>query len=137
MLSNHGIRSHEPTMMDGVLLATCRTKTHPMQAHGQGISMVYFYSNLYLNQKYSQSIFSLLQTLFSQSNSIKEHMKRFYIQFTIKSHYTKPKVDLQWLRRQLNDIPKDVFMSFKPTKHKSTIHTRRIILRVSHPETTP
>ena len=57
-------------------------------------------------------------------------MKRFHIQFIIKSQYTLQKwfcgVALQWLRGQINYFPKDDFLLFQRTSPKSIIDTRRI-----------
>ncbi len=82
-------------------------------------------------QAYSRSS----SLFFSQSNSINEHMKRYHSLFITKSYNSLPKrvqwACLQWLLRQLNDFPRDNFMSFQPTDPKSIIHMRRIPLPIS------
>ena len=80
------------------------------------------------------TILTRSQPFLSKSISTKEYIKRFHIQFITQSHYTLPKrtprVDLQWLRIQLNDLPKDYLTLFQTINPKSTIHTRRIPLRL-------
>ena len=87
------------------------------------------------NQIQCPSILTQCQPFFSQSISIKKHMKRFHIQFITKLQYTilqkSSRVSFQWLRGQLNHFPKDYFMSFKLTNFQVIIHTRTISLRLS------